>query len=933
MNVTIVVLLLFLSFAAMTEAGGDVLLRDDFSSDSLARYEHPPVWDIFERVDEPATWEVRDGKLIGDGTFAPWSYQLRGEDSWADYSLCATMTIERAQEPDRNYKPQVYDFYQTQARDYFDELAPGYEAALVARHGGEKQFYRLQFSTRWQEVALWEPTAGYLFVAPCKLETGRTYEVRWHLHGNHIQAWVDDAKVIDVWDRLKPFRAGKVGVGVYDARVSFDQLRVESLAADAARDPGYRPYFQVKKWHHTSRDARSAVALPLDNSDWIFDGNEPVARITDTWVLSLDRAKLRPGCWPLMYTWLYWDMHPYFKHCGELTACRVIKQGGPELQMYFETRHPQADATNRRHMTLSYDAALDSYVWYFDCVAEFGPNCPKKPPAELQVTDPFVANCCAAPKGVKRPWQAAWEWLLLTGPGKRLYKNPLHHDQPYFLAERKVIAEGGFSAFVLNEMLNPAWEMIENPDGLVLEQASCNWAYDHHLYYLFPKDYELKPGTRLRSVFRLVNYSFPKAKELFERATLHPQYDLSDEETKRRIQKAAALEAGPPRWEFLVNTIDRNDFDKTYTIEQPHAEYMIKGNYAIDRSVGHRDSCSMRLDGPGYALLEPWGGPSYYGDAFKADNYALSVWVKTKDVKGTGPVVRLSNRHKGKENRSVELVPGLTGTNDWTRLVMVTDIPKGDAGLAGVLELKGTGTAWFDELELRPLGPTEKPPEPTKGIQRHALKGNAVCDLAFTEGKGIGIFDSSGCDNHARLASGKWVESDGRAAIELDGERDYLMIQSDASMFHPEAFTVAMWINPAAELPASSALLFDQYNDLWFSLQGERAPYGLRAYLQTTQGPVSATTPGQIPAGQWTHVAFTFDSRQLILYVDGKEAVRADAKGAASFSRRANFYLGCHWASRGWYRGLLGGLTVWKEALSPARLAQHVQKGPPRGEH
>jgi len=910
MRIGILLTLLCVICVGMAAGAPRVLLEDDFSSDSLAGYTHPPVYDIFERVPEPATWQVRDGKLVAEGTFAPWSYQLAGDESWMDYAVSVTMTIERAQEPGRNYKPEVYDFYQTQARDYFDELAPGYEAALVARYRGEKSFYRLQFSTRWQEVALWEPSAGYLYVAPCPLQVGKPYKVMWRLQGNHIEASVNGKKLINAWDRLKPFRSGKVGVGVYDAGVSFDDLRVEALPAESQRDPGYKPFFTMKSWH---------------GGQWIFDGAEPVAAISGTRLISLDRVKLRPGCWPFMWTWLYWDV--YFKHADELVAFKVTEQDGPRLGMYIEARHSQFDVTSKRQITLSYEEGSDSYVWHCDCEVEFGPQFKEtRPPNELQVTDPFVANCCAPPQGVKRPWETAWGWVLIQGPEGKLYKNPLHHDKDYFEADRKEIPEGGFSALVLNEMLNPAWEMLDNPEGLKLEQASCNWAYDHHLYYRFPPGYKLRPGTKLRAVFRVVNYPFSKAKALLERAALHPQYDLSKPDTKERVLKAAKLEAGPPRWEFLVSTIDCNRFDKSFTLQDVHAEYMIKGNYVIDRTVGHTDSCSLRLEGPAYALLDPWGGPSYYGDAFKADRYVLSVWVKTEGVRGTGPIVRLANRHKGAQNRSVELVPGISGTADWQKLVMVTDIPKGDAGLMGRLELKGTGKAWFDDLELRPLAPGEKPPKPTPSISRRGPAGDIVCNLAFAEGEGIGVFDGSGHDNHARIASGKWVETDGRRAVELDGDGDYLMIPSDPTMFHPEAMSLAMWIRPAQEETVGSAWLFDQYNDLWFRLTGNRPPYRLRANLNTQGGPVAVETSALIPADRWTHVALTFNSEELVLYVNGKESVRADAKGPATFARRANFYLGCHWASTGWYSGALGSLTMWRTALAAKQVAEHASR-------
>ena len=191
--------------------------------------------------------------------------------------------------------------------------------------------------------------------------------------------------------------------------------------------------------------------------------------------------------------------------------------------------------------------------------------------------------------------------------------------------------------------------------------------------------------------------------------------------------------------------------------------------------------------------------------------------------------------------------------------------------------------------------------------------------------------DRSPYGNHARIARGTWVVVDGRPAVDLDGDDDLLMIATDKSLRLPDALTVAMWIRPAPDQPGGGAVrLLTHYNYLSFALGAVKAPYPLWVGLATTGKYVRARTPGAIPADRWTHVAFTFDTQHVVVYINGVERARAAAKGRLRFADWAHVHLGCHWAEHGWYHGQYGGLTVWKEALSADAVQAHARRGVPQ---
>ena len=93
------------------------------------------------------------------------------------------------------------------------------------------------------------------------------------------------------------------------------------------------------------------------------------------------------------------------------------------------------------------------------------------------------------------------------------------------------------------------------------------------------------------------------------------------------------------------------------------------------------------------------GGPAIYGESSK--RYRLAAWVKTEGLYDGGAFLQVDdvffNWQDVKASRKTKR---LTGDHDWTRLeVEFTPSPR-DPFLLIKLCVQGTGTAWFDDLEL-----------------------------------------------------------------------------------------------------------------------------------------------------------------------------------------------------------------------------------------
>ncbi len=99
---------------------------------------------------------------------------------------------------------------------------------------------------------------------------------------------------------------------------------------------------------------------------------------------------------------------------------------------------------------------------------------------------------------------------------------------------------------------------------------------------------------------------------------------------------------------------------------------------------------------------------------FGEKKLALSGYLKTKDVTEAAVWVQCWRKapwgvlHVANSNRDMPVY----GTRDWTRVDMTFDVPKGTDFLTVRCVIKGTGTAWFDDLSLIETGEAKASPPP-----------------------------------------------------------------------------------------------------------------------------------------------------------------------------------------------------------------------------
>src|SRR5581483_1863963 len=162
----------------------------------------------------------------------------------------------------------------------------GFDAAVLVRSGKDRG-YRVQFSSKLQEVALVKvPDGGYLRSVPCPLATGQPHRVAVEARSSRLTVRVDGRERLSCSDDLLAIPGGAVGIGASSgARVEFGPLSVRDLQPGPAEAPApHQPDFKVRSW--------------LGGRPWVFDGDEPILMLVSEQEASINSVKLRPGFKP-----------------------------------------------------------------------------------------------------------------------------------------------------------------------------------------------------------------------------------------------------------------------------------------------------------------------------------------------------------------------------------------------------------------------------------------------------------------------------------------------------------------------------------------------------------------------------------------------------------------------------------------------------------
>ena len=195
----------------------------------------------------------------------------------------------------------------------------------------------------------------------------------------------------------------------------------------------------------------------------------------------------------------------------------------------------------------------------------------------------------------------------------------------------------------------------------------------------------------------------------------------------------------------------------------------------------------------------------------------------------------------------------------------------------------------------------------------------------FDEGSGATASDSSGNLNDGTLMGGTgWTGGMSGQALSFDGINDYVDCGSVLQLDAVGEFTVEFWIwVDILPFPTGWQGIIARGNGTqrtpWiFSNQNNSNLY---IQFETIVGGVSdcSLITDDLTAGQWNHVAFTWDGGTVVSYIDGLAGPTDPTTGSVLANTDASLKFG-YIPSYAYFDGLIDEVSIWDEALTDEQI-------------
>lgn len=829
-------------------------------------------------------WTTTADGYGGPGSGA-WQYALAGNVTALDYSVTATVKLTKAADKQDGMELGCFAVFHNLAN------LGGYEAALLVGYQSPESYYRVAISSLWKEVIVWTPSGGVIAVAPYEFAAGKSYTLAVTFQRGSVAVAVDGTTLLANVHGVTAAAQGQLGLARKEGEAYFTQLQAKPIAAPRAPTAPHVPQFRERTWH---------------NYRCYFDGAEPICVLLTSNVYDL--MKFRPGYRPMLYAFNYITDWSRF-YPSKITEYKVAEDG---KRLVVETTavdgRTNAAITQQARMVITYDTATDTYRYDHACVTNLTADEAGKVAQDWDHGDSvFLGGVGSSITRDPQAEKPRYLWSVFESTDGKLYKVPFNHNMFYAGTDSTnggPLKPGGAGLIPVGDpVLSPVVQIPEmSPQIEATHVGHCWWAYDMHTQFLLKKvDGKIPAGAfTTRVVYSAMEAAAAQA--LLAKATYY---------------KPRNTDVTVPLYTAGIGYTE--PFDKIVNLATPHTEHRIFTG-VIDATVGHTDKSSLRLDGP----TEAWTltGASYYTGAY-TKRMRISGWVKTKDVKGEGPMVGF---HRMDNNQFEYHFINVTGTCDWTPFSYVTAFPAGCWGVHLYWRNSGTGTVWFDDFKMEPVDdatPVDVTPYP----------GNpADADMVLMwsdKGDAGGVLDASWYGSHGKFYGVTWADAGGKRVMALDG-KSYIWPLPSANMTLGPDTTLLFDIKPE-----STGQLVMWGFAFQFSLDG-----GPKYSLNYWAAGKNVPSKPLLDAGVWQKLAIVVTKDKISYYVNGALADEVAATPVAgnpanhtnsTFHRHLSFF-GAGSAdydpaplatpAYGCLKGQVRGMTVYKRALTAAEIGK-----------
>ena len=480
---------------------------------------------------------------------------------------------------------------------------------------------------------------------------------------------------------------------------------------------------------------RGGVVNP---EQWIYDGDIPIAMFENRTVeqpgqqllffnkvprpLVLRKIKLTPGGDPLME-----GIQLYCK-CGDIVTDKLLDldvegQETDRLTVTFVMQDCFKIVTLQRVLTLTYDNEKGSYIYDFQDELTFNsPEFFNGALTAVEFSDPWYVGCPGPALEFPGMWKKRYQYFVYEAEDGGVKVIPVNHYITSHKGGIKLESESQFSTDNVPDMVEAQKDGIwlkdggmfltaYEPDGnpaiqFIGETAAkssisiCWWGYDIHLSRSITPDELFGP---IPIHFRIFQCPNAIVQNLLKRGVTPP---LGSDECGGREDY--------PIYERISSFNKGLKLDEDYKGNIDPFTWEFRGNGAEwDKTYGRTDTFSLKIDKNKNGLTR-WQTLQGDGEGFFAEpwtpckGYRISCYVKTEGVTGRGSTLAVQYYVPHPPQKlPIVTAEKITGTRNWRKLEIEVGAPPVYPPVTGVLMIilqqDGSGTTWFDDLEVIPL--------------------------------------------------------------------------------------------------------------------------------------------------------------------------------------------------------------------------------------
>lgn len=205
-------------------------------------------------------------------------------------------------------------------------------------------------------------------------------------------------------------------------------------------------------------------------------------------------------------------------------------------------------------------------------------------------------------------------------------------------------------------------------------------------------------------------------------------------------------------------------------------------------------------------------------------------------------------------------------------------------------------------------------PEATATARLKVLPVN-LARWKLDEKSGTGAADAWGNLPGTLVGGPTWEAGKRGGALRLNGNGQYVDTKwSLEGLVLPCTF--AFWVNPAATQGDHADIFGNHDSSAGMVMQQDGTALNKYSFGYGSNPVGGGAGPVQLTANAWQHVAVVCDGKEVIIYLDGKEAARGKGENPITPNPNLNFRLGSGYRGGRFFNGALDDFRIYGRALS-----------------